>query len=432
MGLELPREMPEAGLVVGWDWNCDGMPEEFRNLPIMWLKGGAGAGKTAVARTFAENCQDRGHITASYFFSGMNSSQSKDPSRSETNRVVGTLAYQIAREDPGTRAHIEAIIHQDPHIFDQDLRKQIVSLILNPIRRSTRVSGAKAQQRRCVIIIDGLDECTGSEAQAAIVRAIAEAINTVSADSHATLPRFLICSRPEESIERVFRSPDLKGIYKKIDLGSAKTATIDINTFLRAKFDEIKRTHRRTDLIPKSWPSDTSLFALLHNSSGHFIYGETALKYISNHVRPVTALEVVLGQDTSMERSCQPFSELDTLYRHILSRALEKSSVEMIWRALGLVAMRSSPAGAFHPDITSKFLNLADGELDTLLIATSSLVSVSQFPSGITFYHKSFVDFLREKSRAGQFYIDEEAYLTYAWSRCVDVISKATTADVGG
>ncbi|KAF5328060.1 hypothetical protein D9619_013654 [Psilocybe cf. subviscida] len=393
------------------------------NSPIIWLNGGAGAGKSAVAQSFAERCEDLGHIVASFFFF------STDSTRNSANRLVASLAYQIARADPAARAHIEAVVYQDPHVFEQDFKKQIISLILNPVQMSVQAPNADGSERRCIIIIDGLDECTGDGVQAGIVRAISDALCTASPDLQQTLPRFLICSRPEEPIVHAFRTLHPQNTYTSVNLSSDMNAGRDIRTFLEGKFAEIKQTHRRKDIIPASWPADYDLHRLIWNSSGHFIYAHTIVRVVSNDSRPVMALEAILGLRASPQRVREPFAELDVLYQHILQRALEKSSMNTIRHVLGfmVLANRTADYDEAPPDLDglAQFLDLEEGEMDTLLSTIPSLAFFEQHPfcMEISFYHKSFEDFLGDEFRAGEFYIADHAIYEYIWARCLDAAS---------
>lgn len=359
----------------------------------------------------------------SFFFS-------TDPTRNQANRLVATLAYQIARADPCAREHVETTVHHDPHIFNQDFKKQIISLIVDPIQRSTETLDPKGRQRQCVIIIDGLDECTGGEAQAGIIRAIFDALRTASPDLRKQFPRFLICSRPEEPIKRVFRSPHLQNMYTSIDLSSDINADDDIRTFLDGKLAEIKATHPRADLIPASWPSNHDISILSYNSSGHFIYAQTVVRLVLKDARPVEAVKAIVELRALPQRVRESFAELDELYRHILLRALEKSSINIICLVLGFVILVPPPS-RYHPDITAQFLAIEDGELDTLLSTISSLVYLDPSHT-ISFYHKSIKDFLRDEHRAGQFYIEGGAIYAHVWARCIDMATRKAGLYEGG
>jgi len=54
---------------------------------IMWVYGPAGAGKSAIAQTIAEMCEEEIILLASFFFSR------NDPSRSTVKPLIATIAY---------------------------------------------------------------------------------------------------------------------------------------------------------------------------------------------------------------------------------------------------------------------------------------------------------------------------------------------------
>jgi len=55
----------------------------------MWMSGGAGVGKSAIAQNFAERCEAEGYLLASLFFGR------SDPSRNNIDSLIVTIAYQI-------------------------------------------------------------------------------------------------------------------------------------------------------------------------------------------------------------------------------------------------------------------------------------------------------------------------------------------------
>ena len=64
---------------------------------IMWVYGPAGAGKSAIAQTIAEMCEEEMILLASFFFSRV------DPSRNNVSRLIATIAYQITFHLPDVR-----------------------------------------------------------------------------------------------------------------------------------------------------------------------------------------------------------------------------------------------------------------------------------------------------------------------------------------
>ena len=92
---------------------------------IMWVYGPAGAGKSAIAQTIAEMCEEEMIMLASFFFS------KNDPSRSTAKQLIATIAYQITLNLPSVRDAILGAIKRDPLIFSKSLAVQFKSLIVS-------------------------------------------------------------------------------------------------------------------------------------------------------------------------------------------------------------------------------------------------------------------------------------------------------------
>ena len=88
---------------------------------IMWVYGPAGAGKSAIAQTIAEMCEEETILLASSFFSR------NDASRSSVKPLIATIAYQITLNLPGVRDAILGAIERDPLIFSKSLAVQLKS-----------------------------------------------------------------------------------------------------------------------------------------------------------------------------------------------------------------------------------------------------------------------------------------------------------------
>jgi len=115
---------------------------------IMWLFGPAGAGKSAIAKKIAELAAEKKLLIGTFFFSRTSST------RHTQDKLIPSLAYQMAQSVPSTRAHIEDAIERDPAIFHKNLQTQIDTLLVEPFR-SAQTQIVPSQK---LIIIDGLDE----------------------------------------------------------------------------------------------------------------------------------------------------------------------------------------------------------------------------------------------------------------------------------
>jgi len=91
----------------------------------MWVYGPAGSGKSAIAQSIAEMCEEEMILLASFFFSRV------DPSLNNVRPLIATIAYQITLNLPGVRDAINGAIESDPSIFSKSLAIQLKHLISN-------------------------------------------------------------------------------------------------------------------------------------------------------------------------------------------------------------------------------------------------------------------------------------------------------------
>ena len=204
---------------------------------IMWIYGPAGAGKSAIAQTIAEMCEDEMILLASFFFSR------NDPSRSTVKPLVATIAYQITLNLPQSREIILGAIERDPLIFTKSLAVQFKTLIAAPLQLLAESGHFDDSASRRLIIIDGLDECFDPKVQHNIVEVLA------NSQRQRRLPIiFLFSSRPEQQISYVFTTGLLPSITTRIALDESYLPDEDIKLFFTDKFRE-SNPHIRSVLI---------------------------------------------------------------------------------------------------------------------------------------------------------------------------------------
>ena len=246
---------------------------------ILWLSGSAGTGKSAIAQTISERCKPNGRLAATFFFFRTSSE------RNTSERLVATLAYQIALSVPGAKEFITKAVDDDLSVFSKDINSQLFELIIHPLTLAAH--GWDSTEQR-LVIIDGLDECIDKRQQTDILNAICNAFMT-----HELPLRFLICSRPEYNIQMRFERSDLQSATARIVIDMDCTVTGDIATFLEAEFSRIHREHCIQEM---PWPPGHAIPSLAWRASGQFIYASTIIKFIDDRdFQPQQRLDMVLG-----------------------------------------------------------------------------------------------------------------------------------------
>ncbi|KAF9558284.1 hypothetical protein CPC08DRAFT_709732 [Agrocybe pediades] len=389
------------------DWTKGNVDEETNRKPIVWLKGAAGAGKSAIAKDTAEQCDKEGLLLGSFFF------RTTDPSRNHVGRLGATLAYQVCRILPEVRSTVSTLVEEDPLIFESsNFSKQLTTLIINPL---SNIILAKDQSGPTLIprliIIDGLDECTESiNSQKELLLSLFKAT--------CSMPyiQFLVCSRPESHINTTFGRPEMASILYEISLDNDDSAPADIRLYFEDKFKEIKHEHAFKDSLPDTWPTPQMIDDLVNKSSGQFIYASTVVGYIeSAKHRPNERLEAIFNLRPAFKD--QPFTQLDILYRHIISKA------EDLPKVLDILAF---PALYEHFPAKSieVMLQLKQGDVKVMLVDLLSIVAFTA-DMEVRLLHKSLIDFLSDPQRAGDLYQNFPAVHLKHVVRSISIFSAA-------
>jgi len=376
--------------------------EEDLDAFIMWVYGPAGAGKSAIAQTIAEMCEEEMIILASFFFSR------NDASRSTAKPLIATIAYQITLNLPGVRDAILGAIERDPLIFSKSLAVQVKSLIVAPLQPLVEAGLFNNPTSRRLIIIDGLDECSDPKVQRNILAVLANA-----RQQHQLPLIFLIASRPEQHISLAYNAGLLPSITTRLALDESYLPDEDIHLFLTDKFQEIKSSHPLHAYISPQWPLPDVLKQLVYKASGQFIYASTVIHYISSiRHKPMDRLDVALGIRPPQKEL--PFAELDALYTHILGSV---EDVERVLEILSLLLFFHRVQQVWNSSQIEEMLSLQHGDAKLHLGDLSSIVNTEL--NTIRILHASFTDFLVDPTRSKQFWINPPARHTVFARQCL-------------
>ncbi|KDR73205.1 hypothetical protein GALMADRAFT_724755 [Galerina marginata CBS 339.88] len=368
--------------VVDWVLGVDASVQERRAF-MQWLYGSAGVGKSAIAQTVAEICEDNDSLLACFFFSRA------DHQRNNARLLVATIAYQIALNNTQAKQIILAAVKQDPLIFSKSLHVQFAHLVFQPIRLSMH-----ANSSRHLIIIDGLDECEDQQIRCDILRLL-----TTSFQQHS-LPvtlQVLITSRPELDILSFINLQSLDSGVDRLALDGERDSNRDIRLFLEHRFNRIKIIHPHRTFIPAEWPSLNTIDSLVQKASGQFIYASTVVKYISSLTHnPTSRLDIILGLCPVIRGA--PFADLDELYRHIFSTVEDLGAVLQV---IGLIILGRQPLTREIELI----LGLNHGDIELLLSPLAAIVAIDKKTDFVRILHASLDDFLLDNVRSKDLYI---------------------------
>ncbi|KAF9459845.1 hypothetical protein BDZ94DRAFT_1324465 [Collybia nuda] len=380
---------------------------------ILWISGPAGGGKSAIAQTVSEACANESTLGGTFFFFR------RSPGRDTVDRLIPTIIHQLLEKVPDKRVLLGESIEMDPFVLHKPIRTQVQKLIIPLFVSSsfddTNVANPPLRlDTPLIIIIDGLDECQGDNNQRDIVESIGELTGT-------DVPlRFIIVSRPEPHIEEAFSR--LPWEVHHISLSNPihiSRAENDIHLYLRHNFNEIYQRHYLG--IEEYWPPDNVISKLVQKSGGMFIYASTVIKYVGDpDFHPVERLGEILNNSPGST----PFEELDHLYRcvlgviknpkpllHVLTIMCCCSETHLMW--LGVTGCE-------------KLLQFRKGVFMITIRRMRSILDIDN----MSFYHKSFTDFLHTQSRAKQYFIDLEPGYAFVAQQLLRSIRPGANHDV--
>ena len=94
---------------------------------------------------------------------------------------MATLGYQALLAIPGLKALVVDAMERDPLVFNATLEVQLKTLLIEPLNTLFNdASGLTPTSVSVLLIIDGLDECTGPQMQGHIVEIMADALSKPS------------------------------------------------------------------------------------------------------------------------------------------------------------------------------------------------------------------------------------------------------------
>ncbi|CVL06772.1 uncharacterized protein FMAN_11868 [Fusarium mangiferae] len=387
-------------------------------LPLLWLIGPAGTGKSTLARSVIDSLETSKRLIAGYMF------KRGEQDRNGTNRIFSTLAMQLAdtlsRFKESLRSSLEGL---DKDAVDKSsLENQFQKLLWDPLE-SLKIK--EANQLPGIIVIDALDECERLENLTRLLGLFSK-LCTIS-----TLRlRVLITSRYAPEIIEAFEPLVKEKTVHTLELHrefSGDTA-LDIRNFLEARFADIKHK-RRVQKDP--WPTVDDLDRLVWLSTTPeplFIYAATLCRFVSDKNRgPIQQLIMWLEQGSK--------SQLHQIYYPILDQAFsgfDKVEFRQKLRFLGTIVLLAKPLSA------KSLTLLLRTDLDDISWWVPSLYAVLHVPyelyQPIQILHKSFSDFLTSDDGLGsnRYKINTAQIHAHLAEACIQCMNAKLKQDICG
>ena len=382
---------------------------DYNKLPVYWLNGLAGTGKSTIAQTIAERTFADGRLGASFFCS-------RDfEDRSNLQLIFPTLAVQLARQHAAFRSIFVPLVQSDPEIAHESLYDQLDKLIVRPLRESAIST---------VIVIDALDECKDEEPASAILSVLGRFVSMLPG------AKFFLTGRPEPRIRDGFRLPLLLNVTDIFVLHEVEPNQVDsdIQLFFENTFSEL--AHRRPGL--EDWPTKAQIDLLCGRAAGFFVYAVATVKFIDNrNIDPKQRLDLLLQQPkNTIYEGRTRFSAnttLDSLYMSILQESfgdIGPEDVPRVHSVLGAVILAVNP---LSPCSIATLLGFDVHGVTLLLSSIQSLLVIHEdIDDPVQPFHKSFPDFITNFTRCTdqRFHIPPNHHLELLVS-CLELMNQA-------
>ncbi|KXN81498.1 hypothetical protein AN958_04522 [Leucoagaricus sp. SymC.cos] len=377
---------------------------------VLWLRGPAGVGKSAIIQTLAEGWREEQKLGASLFFS-------RERRHTDPCQVFPSLAYQIATRDASYAAYISDVMIRDPRSLAKAMNEQFRVLFIEPFSRKRIREGLEAW----VITIDGLDEC-GDDQQTgrhstSIHREIVQLVSNFAAQ-HPSVPfLWIIASRPEAHLKAVFDEEAIRNCFFDVEVPiDSDEAQRDVEKYLVSEFKKIREQY--PDLIHETaWPKHRQFVKIVEASRGFFAFATVLVRFIEdpNVANPIDQLKWVMQAITrillSRKQLINPLVVLDELYTEILE-GIKPGIFQVTRQILGASMFLDQKNLHRNNWCLSLICNSLGITRDAALASLRPLYSVIKLAlkhSGDTrpdFYHTSFRDFLQDPLRSRAYSID--------------------------
>ncbi|TVY12499.1 Vegetative incompatibility protein HET-E-1, partial [Lachnellula arida] len=294
-------------------------------------------------------------------------------------------------------------------------------LVLGPLSRLQK------SQQSYVLVVDALDECEDDNEIQIILQLLAEARSLTTVQL-----RVFLTSRPEIPIRHSFtQMPDTK--HQTFVLHNILSTIVnhDISLFLKHDLGIVGKKWT----LGAQWPGEAVLTQLVQYAYGLFIWAATACRFIREGKRfAPKRLDIILkGSNSAI---IAPEKHLDEIYLTVLKHSIssefseeEKEEVyDILKRTLGSIVVLLLPLSASS---LSTLLQVGTDNIDQTFEDLHAILDIPKDPTNpLRLHHPSFRDFLLNKDRCRDFWVDEkEAHQTLA-TRCMQLMSQKLKKDV--
>jgi len=359
------------------DWINNTDPE---TPPILWLHGQAGRGKSAIAHTVALQAQSLGMLGSCFCFNHTRHHEGLHV------KLFTTIARHLADRDLRLRQILAKVIANDYSLRDTaDVAEQWQKFILEPL---SQLEGPLS--RNVVVVIDALDESGAEVTRRDILDVLAHG---------AQLPsniRIMLTSRPIMDIRQALLVS--RHVHaRSLDNIEAESATRDITHYISTTLKKLGAAFSNKDLEQ-----------LAVKSNGLFEWARLACDFLRPRISVI-----------ANERFCKIMSHagdgaklLDGIYTMSLKDLVQGDPdvLERFHSVMQQILWSKEPLSISALDsMHCKFTRTDDHFPVGIILGymASFLTGTVDLSTLVRPLHASFYDFLLDKTRSGEFFIDE-------------------------
>ncbi|KAF5314502.1 hypothetical protein D9619_011952 [Psilocybe cf. subviscida] len=367
--------------------------QETDACPLMWIYGSTGTGKTAIMQIVAEIFDKEGSLAGSFFFSRLPNARP----RQKANFII-TMGHQLLLCIPALQQTLANTL-SDPSILTKSLTKQLDLLMINPLKTLDPAQVGP----RFIFLVDGLDACKGDAAQREVLDLLERLLDEVP---HRI--RILVASQAHSHIQPFFVQASIRDRTQTTPLDNGYQSNKDILQYFVSEFEGIRGEHPAHSQLPSEWPPRSDIDVLVKRASGQVIYASVVMKFIADHGRhPDESLQTIIRSKAG--GNAGPYRELDAAYAQVLS-TIEPQHLEFVYTLMGCLVLRR------HKYCFAKVAQTqATAQVDSLFMipagttasctnCISPLITVGSH--GMKFSDGSFPDYLLDRSRSKEFFLD--------------------------
>jgi len=384
---------------------------------IFWLNGLAGSGKSTIARTVARRYFEQKRLGASFFFSRGGGDVG------HASKFFTSITVQLAHNAPSFRRYISEAAEEQIDIANHSLSDQWRQLILRPLSRLDK----RLSPSSYLLIVDALDECDNEDHIRTIVQLLAEARSLTTVRL-----RVFLTSRPEIPI-RYGISAIPQAEHQDFVLHGIKPTIVNHDIFLFLEYN--LRTIGQEWTFGANWPGEEVLRQLVLHACGLFIWAATACRFIREGRRFARKRLDTILKGSSIAITA-PEKHLNEIYLAVLKHSIsldysdkeKEEACGMLKHTLGSIVVLLSP---LSPSSLSRLLHLPREDVDATFNDLYAILDIPEDPTRqLRLHHPSFRDFLLNKDRCGDFWVDEkEAHQILATS-CIQLMSQILKKDI--